>query len=180
MLPKKRVKYLYVAMKKGDREAFEALYKLFYERLSKYILSISKNTVEAEDIAQETLIWLWESRKDITINSSLNAYLYRSARNRYMDLYRKKERRSKLIEEIRQDIIIYIENSDAVEKELRLKQLYAAIEELPEKCKEIFILSKLKRYKQKDIAIQLNISQRTVESQIRNGLLAIRSKLDIN
>lgn len=172
-LQKSNDKAIIARLKKGDSDAFTQVYKAYYEKLCRYVYSLSSDEKIAEDIAQEQLMQLWVKRDSLNI-LSLNAYLYRSAFNKYINIYKQEQRKNSLINELRVDSLIEVENSSEQLKEKRLSILRKIIDDLPEKRREIFILSKINNYKYKEIAEMKNISERTVESQIRKALITIR------
>ncbi|MDH7447383.1 RNA polymerase sigma factor [Aquimarina sp. 2201CG14-23] len=170
-------KKLLTALKKGSKKAYTDIYVSYYERLCKYIFSLSRNLKESEDLVQETLLQLWTQRDSLKIHTSLKAYLYKSAYHKYIDFYRKNLKERTIVDALQQEAVIAFEDEDNSVKEERLRILKEAIELLPEKRKEIFVLNKLKNHRYKEVAVLLNISERTVESQIRKALIFIRERL---
>ncbi len=167
--------------KTDSQEAFSQLYRIYFEKLSRYIYTLCSDKYQSEEIAQETLLILWKNRKKIKAHTSLNAYLYRSAYNNYINLYNKNKKRAEHIEEFRLNTIIALEELDTKPIDKRLDQLQKIINDLPPIRKEIFILNKLQNYTYKEIAKMRNISERTVESQIRKALITIRAAIkDLN
>ncbi len=164
-------------LQSGDTKFYEQLYLVYYDKLGKYIFYLSQQKQLAEDIAQDTLIEFWQKRHTITITTNLNGYLYKSAYHRFIDQNRKKAKASSILEDLRREVVIKTENLPTEVKEERLKAMYKVIDALPEKRREIFVLSKLKNYKYKEIAEKLQISERTVESQIRKALITLREHL---
>ncbi|MDC6367789.1 MULTISPECIES: RNA polymerase sigma factor [Flavobacteriaceae] len=168
------------AIKKGDKTAYAVLYRAYYNKLCTYIYSLDEDGKRAEDIVQDVLLKLWVNRADLKIYSSLNAFLYRTAHNAYLDFYRKDKRRYALLRELRIEATIEFEATDNEEKETKLSRLRNIINQLPQKRKEIFILNKFQNFKYKEIAQMRNISERTVESQIRKAMSTIRKAVSKN
>lgn len=166
-------------LKSGHQPSFSIIYKRYYNKLCRYVYSMSNNNGIAEDIVQQTLLDLWEKRDKLVIRSSLNAYLYRCARNKFFDHIKKENRQNSSIEQLRVEAILEVENLDAEIKERRLVAIENIIASLPKKRKEIFILNKFKNYKYREIATLQNISVRTVESQIRKALITIRKEMEL-
>ncbi|WP_303316526.1 sigma-70 family RNA polymerase sigma factor [Flavivirga abyssicola] len=160
----------------GDKDAYTQIYKIYYAKLCRYVYSLSNNASLAEDIVQEQLMHLWLKRETHTI-ISLNAYLYRSVYNKYISFCNAEKRQLSLKEKLRMEAIIEVESSEGAVNQERLNALKNIIDNLPQKRKEIFILSKLKNYEYKEIASMKNISERTVESQIRKALITIRHEV---
>lgn len=170
-----RTNNLWDKIKRGDKKAFETLFNNNYNTLSSYICTYTKSQSIAEDIAQETFIKLWINRNTIEIQTSLKAYLFRSAYNMYIDSYRIKKQNSVLLENIRYQILqeqFINSNDDILDK--KIEKIKHLIQLLPNQCRKILLLSKEKGYKNREIAVKLNISIKTVESQIRIAYDKIR------
>lgn len=165
------------ALKKGDKSVYTTIYKAYYDKLCRYCFSLSNDDKQVEDIVQDVLIDLWTRREKLNIKTSLNSYLYRAVHNKYIDLYRKETRKHSLINELRIEAIVELEGLEKDSIEVQLSALQKIIDQLPQKRKEIFILSKLNNYKYREIAEMRNISERTVETQIRKAMMTIRKEM---
>ncbi len=170
-----------LALKKGDKDAFALIYLDFFDKLSKYVYTLSDDEHLAQDIAQDVLMTLWHRRKVLFIKTSLNAYLYKNAYHNFTDYYKKKKREKSLVTTLQIEAIQELEmENESVYSSEKLKLLLEIIDRLPEKRKEIFILHKLRNYHHKEIAEMLNISVRTVENQISRALASIRKEIANN
>lgn len=161
-------------VQKIDNQSLKELFDLHYSSLCLYMIQFTKDRQDAEDIAQETFIKFWEKREKLLVTSSFKSYLFRSAYNLYMDQIRKEKRNDLLLVELKYEgLLSQIEEkeSDQQEKINKVKQI---VEKLPDRCKEILLLSKREGLKNKEIAIRLNISIKTVESQMRLAFQKIR------
>ncbi|OEK06129.1 hypothetical protein A8C32_19045 [Flavivirga aquatica] len=176
MATSKQEEILLSQLKLGDKDAYTQIYITYHAKLCRYMFSLSGNASLSEDIVQEQLMQLWIKRETLSI-ASLNAYLYKSVYNKYMNFCNNEKRKISLREQLRMEVIIDIESSEAEINQERLSALKNIIDKLPQKRKEIFILSKLKNYEYKEIASMRNISERTVESQIRKALITIRHEI---
>ncbi len=167
---------LFEEIKKGNREAFTYLFDNYYDALYRYIFSFTKDTQQTEDIVQDAMITIWNNRRNINTKQSLKSYLYRIAHNQFIDEYRKNKVRLNYIDEVKKTALDYfIENNDEVityKKEKLIKE----IENLPPKCKEVFLLNKKNGLKYKEVAEELNISIKTVEIHISKALKILRKK----
>ncbi len=166
------------ALKRGDKKAYTYIYEGYYNKLCAYLYSLSDNGKLSEDIVQDVMLKLWVKRRKVNIHTSLNAFLYRAVHNAYMDRCRKNVRRRILIEELWLEAVMEVENSNKNLKERHLIALQKIINALPQKRREIFILSKLKNYKYREIAKIQGISERTVEGQIRKAMITVRSEFE--
>jgi len=174
-------------IKKGDRAAFNELYLLHYSSLRNYGRSFLSAT-ETEDIIQDVFLNVWLHKENIDETLSLKAYLFRSVYNSALNVLKKKQPDQKLsdyqqeIENIRcqyydpdsNDVIQYLYNNDIKTR------IDAAIESLPPKCKEVFILSYLEDMPSKDISKKLAVSLSTVQNHTYNALKQLREKLRRN
>lgn len=161
-----------------SRQDFEYLFNEHYSRLCSYAYNFLKEKDGSEEIVQEVFFKLWIKRNEITIESSLESYLYRAVRNACLNLIKHINIREKY-KEYNQETIEYDEQVDkdpmnASELELKIR---ASIDLLPEQRKKIFILSRYEQLKYKEIAEQLGISVKTVENQMGKALKFLREEL---
>lgn len=162
-------------LKNGDKEIFEKVYREYYIPLCYYCLRYIEKFEDSEEIVQDLFLKLWEKHKELEINSSLKAYLYRAVQNYALNYLSKKKTKEKyLLIQSGQ----YYNNSDKgnaklEEDELRLI-LKQAILKMPEKRRQIFELSRFDGLKYSKIASNLSISVKTVESQITKSLKYLR------
>ncbi len=173
-------------LKEGDVGSFSDLFKQTHPRLMGYCQLFVKNKTEAEDIVQECFFSLWENRYKIDPHKSVESLLFVSLRNRCLNYLKEHSRYSfaSLQEGAVPNELQYLYQLDFNEqKEMSLEEqlieaLKNAIEELPERKKQIFIKSKMEGLKQKEIARQLGISVKTVEKHLKEAKLELRLKLE--
>ncbi len=172
-------------IKGGSEKAFYILYTLLFANLIKYIRQIVKDLFLAEDIVQETFIKLWQDRKVIHITGSVQAYLYRMAHNMALNKLQHLATAKNAVHETRSeeewqfirdtyrvdDFII--ENMERDNTDMLIRR---AIETLPDKCREVFVLSRYENLSNEEIAQKLNISVNTVRAHIYKALETIRQK----
>jgi len=168
---------LHKRINNGDATAYQYLFSEYYSWLCNYVLKLSGNSSVSEDIVQEVFMNLWTKRSQIVINSSIKNYLFRSCHNEFLQFVKKEKRRMDFLDEIRLKVLFenYELESQRIHEE-RLDKLDFFIDQLPPKRKEIFIKNKLERKKYKEIAQELNISLKTVESQMSKALRFLREK----
>lgn len=165
---------------------FEKLYSAYFTKLVRFASEFVLSTEDAENIIQDIFIYLWEHQEILKNISNLNAFLFVLVKNKCIDFIRQKKLQEQKMEEF----------ESVMEKEFQLK-IYAlqefdenalstddiekilddAINSLPEKCREIFILSRMEALKHKEIAERLNISSKTVENQITTAIKKLRIEL---
>tara|TARA_R110002073_G_scaffold8207_7_gene45952 strand:- start:59754 stop:60257 length:504 start_codon:yes stop_codon:yes gene_type:complete len=161
-------------VQKIDDQSLKELFDLNYRSLCSYMVQFTKDDQDAKDIAQETFIKFWEKRDKLQITSSFKSYLFRSAYNLYMDQIRKEKRNDLLLVELKYEGLLSQIEEEGSDQEEKINKVKQVVEKLPNKCKEILLLSKREGLKNKEIAIRLNISIKTVESQIRVAFQKIR------
>lgn len=119
-------------------------------------------------------MYLWDNRKKIIISTSIKSYLYRILYNKLMDYYRmKKKRDEQLIEYYNHSLTKVIDSTENY-KEQRLSKLEKCLEELPKRCKKVFLDKRLKGFKSKEIAENMDISIKTVEGHITRAFKLIK------
>ncbi|MCM4162297.1 MULTISPECIES: RNA polymerase sigma factor [unclassified Arenibacter] len=162
----------------------EQKFKLVYEQLFGPVLAYTKtltnNHDQAKDIVQNCFIALWQKRPDLIESKSLKSFLYTTAYNSFIDLYRKDQRKNQILDELKYSMAK--ENLSEVEsnEDSKIKKLKKVIDQLPPKCREIILLNKKDGLKYKEIAVLKNISEKTVESQMRIAFAKIREAFDNN
>lgn len=164
-------------LKRGDVRAYEELYNSYYKSLVVYCYNLTKDQDSAEDIVQQTLLNIWSKRDRLEIQSSLKSYLYRAVHNTFVNEYRKLQKEDIALLELQKDILIdYIKIEESVLEE-KIKLLELAIDQLPPRNKEVFLLSKKWGHKHKEIAARLGISEKAVEKHIGKATQTIKKWL---
>ena len=165
-------------LKQDDEAALSAIYKKYWQPLYLSAYNIIKDKQICEDIIQELFIKLWNNRQGIEITVSLKAYLYASIR---YEVYRQ-IRIGAVREDIYDDLLERI-HTPAVYGNIEYKELIAqissVINKLPEKCREVYKLSREENLSHKQIAEQLNISTKTVENHLTKALRQLRTSLSV-
>lgn len=171
-------KDLIVRLKKGDQTAFELLFHFYYPGLVVYSTQFTTDRMEAEEIVQDFFVRLWQRHQQLNLTDSLKSYLFLSVKNGCLNYLKHKKVEEKYIKQMAElsnqhiayDPDLYI----ASELQEKVKNV---IELLPEKCREIFMMSRIQGLKNEEIAANLNISKRTVETQISKALKVLRLEL---
>ena len=165
---------LYHQIKQGDAEAMKSLFHLHYKPLCTYVVQFTKSMPEAEDIVQGIFVRLWSNRETLTIVTSTKAYLYRSAHNAYIDTYRKSKKEILLLDRLKYEALSNQLEEDDTLLQQRLAKTKLLISVLPERCKEVLLLSKKEGYKNREIAKKLEISIKTVEAHLAVAIKKIQ------
>lgn len=162
---------------RGDRGAFELLFREHYAALVRFGEGLLRSRELAEDTVQEVLLNLWRQRETVRVDDSVRAYLYRAVRNRALNHIRnervRREAVPQLVLESRE-----AEAGDAGLLETELETaVRAAVAELPPRCREVFELSRVRGLRYSEIAETLGISIKTVETQMGRALKSLRERL---
>ena len=158
-----------------ESEAFDSLFESHYARLCNYAYTMVNSFDVAEDLVQDVFVNIWTRRKKIVIQSTINAYLYKCVYNACLD-HQKKNRLQHIFAKFKQDGDILSLHDSIQDFELP-ERVDRAIEELPVQCRKIFKMSRQKGFKYHEIAKALNISENTVDTQIRRALKRLREQL---
>lgn len=163
-------------LQRGDEKAFETIFWKYNPRVFNFISSLLYDKTLAEDLTQNVFLKIWERHNDIQPEEGFEAYLFTIARNL---VYKETEKR--LISERFLDSIKQTDADRHVELDIDTESLKEYIDELVEQLppsrKKIYEMSRKQHLSNKEIAIQLSISEKTVETQIYRALHYLRSKL---
>ena len=151
---------------------FDDLFRYNYRPLCLYALHYIQDVDLSEDIVQESYTTLWEKLQDGAHVLNRKSYLYMMVRNRCMDHLRKKGIPTESLKPY--DTYGIIDDDDAQGRSQTEAKLWTAIDSLPEKCREVFILSKRDGLKYEEIAEELNLSVNTVRNQISKALKVLK------
>ena len=167
-------------LRSGDANIFEWLFKNKYKGLCYYATKLLGNISTAEEIVSETFAEIWEKKEKIIFTSSVNAYLYTTVHNKSINFLKRQKTISAynkyLLETKREFNPAEIPDNIYHEKDITI-EIVNAIKLLPEKCREIFILSRFENKRYREIAELLDISPKTVENQMGIALEKLRKHL---
>ena len=165
-------------LKRDDFSAFDALFRKYAQSLYAFALSITRDSFAAEEITQLVFLKVWEKRIQINEQLSFKSFLFSVAYNETISWLRKENSEKRRIGEYAQ-FAASLSNETEQSVEFRNMEQVAGrlIEEMPEKRKQIFRLSREQGFTNKEIAEKLNISVKTVENQMTAALKYLREKL---
>ncbi|MES2240167.1 MAG: RNA polymerase sigma-70 factor [Bacteroidota bacterium] len=167
-------------LQENDEEALTFIYKKYWEIMYLAAYNLVKDKSVCEDIVQEVFISLWQRRTKLQIKASLKSYLYTSTVYKVYDHFDKNKKmvRAELFDDFERKIEASNPETKLMHEEL-ISYLDTIIDTLPAKCKEVYQLSREDMLSNKEIAEQLNISQRTVEGHISKALKIIKDSLGV-
>jgi len=170
-------KELVKKLKEGDSFAFEVLFYKYRNKTKGFALKIVPAQIDPEEIVQEVFVRVWLKKDAIDPEKDFQSYLFSIAKNLVLDHLKSAVNRKLYFvgEHFHQDLLVDdgLEASISEETEEKLQKL---INEIPERRREIFRLSRFEGLSYKQIAERLNISENTVDSQIRNALAFLRKE----
>ncbi len=171
-------KELITRLRAGDQTAFELLFHHYYPGLVLFSSQFTTDRNEAEEIVQDFFVKFWQKHHQISLTDSLKAYFFLSVKNSSLNFLKHRKVEEKYIQQMMKlsDRYLAYDPDLYIDSELQEK-LKSAIDLLPEKCREIFTMSRIKGLKNDEIADQLNLSKRTVETQISKALKILRHEL---
>jgi len=164
----------------GDHNAYEQLYKRYFRLLYTYAFKKLRDEELAKDIIQEFFTELWYKRNSIIVSGSIAAYFYSAINNRIINYFSRESVKAKYINAL--DNFLSSENDTTdhlVGEKLMIELIEREIQALPPKMRQVFELSRKEHLTNKEIADKLNISERTVETQVSNALYRLRTKLGL-
>jgi len=165
-------------IKQNDQKAFQVLFERYYERLCRFANTYSHDVDGAEEIIQGVFINIWNKRGSIKIHSSVKSYLYAAGKNHSLNYLRSRSRltelnvKTELLQTVPAQAELQMEYSDLK------KMIQTAVQKLPKRCREIFVLRKEEELSYKEIAERLQISRKTVENQLSIALKRIKEHIN--
>lgn len=166
---------LLAELRRGSRNAFSSLFRKYYQDLIFFGGTFLPDRASCEDIVQNIFVRLWENREYIYIEDSLKSFLLRSVQNACIDELRHKQS----VNEYEKYMETFTDcGSMDTEKYILYSDMHAqlekALQRLPELCRQAFVMNRFERLKYKEIARQLNVSERTVEVRIGKAIGLLR------
>jgi len=173
---------LVTGIRAGDLRAFEELYRIYYVYLCLIAEHITRNSSDAEEIVSDVFVKLWNNREKTEIIFSIKSYLIKAVRNTSLNYIEQNSLKRKLTDPIEDpDLWLPAWDSDyplgqMYEQEVR-DILEKGINELPDACREIFLLSRNEEMNYNEIAGKLGVSVNTIKTQIKIALSRLRANL---
>ena len=168
--------FLLSAVQRGDQKAFDTLFRRYYPMLCAYGHRFVE-LEDAEEIVEDSLLWIWENRETLVIESSLNSYLfkmvYRRALNKLAHIDATQRADTRFYEEMQE----MLQDTDYYQIEELAKRIEDAVAALPESYREAFVMHRFRDMSYKEIAEILGISPKTVDYRIQQALKQLRVDL---
>jgi len=154
------------------------LFKSSFKGLTRFAQKYVKDFETAKEIVQDAFITLWEKRETIDLSKPVKSYLTTIIYNKSLNYLRDNKKFNKDI--LNFENLYPVSDHDSGDKLVAAeisRKINKAIEELPEKCREIFVLNRFENLKYQQVADKLQISIKTVETQMSKALQHMREKL---
>lgn len=174
-----------IELRKGRPYAYKKLFEVLYPRLKVYCSLFIPDNSQVEDIIQESFIALWENRKSIRVEGSIESLVFVMVRNRCLNVLRKKcvEEGGFDMDKMHLNELQYLYHLDFTGKENKsleeelIESFKLAVDNLPSKMKLVFTRCKMEGRKQTEVAQELGISLKMVEKHISKAKKLIKVKL---
>jgi RNA polymerase sigma-70 factor (ECF subfamily) len=164
-------------LRQGDRDAFDAIFREHYPSAVSVAERISGERAVAEEVGQDVMLELWRRRETVSVDESLRAYIVRAARNRALNYLRHERMKVRTAPHAAGPTVT---QPDAPSRLAELEidaAVREAVDALPERCREVFKLSRGQGLKYAEIAGAMGISVKTVEAQMGKALRTLRERL---
>ena len=168
--------FLLSAVQRGDQKAFDTLFRRYYPMLCAYGHRFVE-LEDAEEIVEDSLLWIWENRETLVIESSLDSYLfkmvYRRALNKLAHIDATQRADTRFYEEMQE----MLQDTDYYQIEELAKRIEDAVAALPESYREAFVMHRFRDMSYKEIAETLGVSPKTIDYRIQQALKQLRVDL---
>lgn len=165
------------ALKEGNLKAFSELFDRYGKRLYHFSMGYLKSVEDAEEIVQDVFLKIWNIREELLVDKSFDSYLFTIAKNAILNTIRKSKSEQAYLNYAK----LHPDKNVLLDDELNFNELEKAYNEsvdlLSPRRKEVFLLSKEQFLSNAEIAIKMNISVKTVESQMTTAFSEIRKNL---
>jgi RNA polymerase sigma-70 factor (ECF subfamily) len=165
----------------SDRSAFEQVFRTLHDPLFRYVRSIVQDDAVASDVVQDVFVKLWEARETLDASQSLEAYVYRMARNRAYNHHRDRRTRTDKEDDVRDEAVGAPAHpaapDEALDAQILEDNIDTWIQDLPDRQREALVLSRFQGLSHEAIADVMEISPRTVNNHIVRALRALREQL---
>lgn len=168
--------FLLSAVRHGDQKAFDTLFRRCYPMLCAYGHRFV-DLEDAEEIVEDSLLWIWENRETLVIESSLTSYLFKMVHRRALNKLAHIDATQRADTRFYEEMQELLQDTDFYQVEELTKRIEKAIAALPESYREAFVMHRFRDMSYKKIAETLGISSKTVDYRIQQALKQLRVDL---
>jgi RNA polymerase sigma-70 factor (family 1) len=155
---------------------FKEVFDRFYDHLRNYLYYLSGDIEWADDALQEVFMVVWEKKNSVN-EETLKSYLFTIGRNLFLKHNRRKAVHLKFEKLNQEENLTQSAEEDVLDREFD-RHLQSAISDLPEKCRTVFLMSKMDGMTNQQIADSLHVSVKAIEKQITKAFKILRDKLN--
>jgi len=178
-------KELIERLRRNDQSAFKELFRLYFFDLREYAGFYTADTQAAEDLVQDVFFRIWERRGELTIHTSIKSYLVRAVHNSSIQYLRHRSvvhQHNKMIKDRLEESMIInklcFEEGICKLFENEIKEIVdSSLPRLPERTRNIYLMSRKKNMKNEEIAKELNVTVKTIEYHMTKALSLLREEL---
>ncbi len=182
----KSTEYQFNQFKKGDERSFEFFFKRDYNSIVGFCMHFLGDIDKSKSIAQDSFIKLWQNKEKVNSFNGIKSFLYVAAKTGCLNVLRhekivakyKDSKLNRLEHQLKLDVLRSVQVDSLMLSELE-ELIKTSVDELPEKCKDVFIKKRIELKKNKEIAEELHISVKAVEANMTRALKKLRVKLSV-
>ena len=168
--------FLLSAVQRGDQKAFDTLFRRYYPMLCAYGHRFVE-LEDAEEIVEDSLLWIWENRETLVIESSLNSYLFKMVYRRALNKLAHIDATQRADTRFYEDMQEMLQDTDYYQVEELTRRIEGAVAALPESYREAFVMHRFRDMSYKEIAETLGVSPKTIDYRIQQALKQLRTDL---
>jgi RNA polymerase sigma-70 factor (family 1) len=165
---------------KDDKQAFQLLYDKYWDQLFAAAILKIHDEEEVNDIVQNLFVTIWIKRKELNINDNVDAYLFRALKNRIINFFKRKYLTADKLDQFSKNSAVKTDSvaeSMFTYKEVELI-ISKEVESMPDKMRQVFLLSRDEQMSSKRISEILSLSDQTVRNQISKAIKRIKITLE--
>lgn len=168
--------YLFSAIQQGDEKAFDTLFRKYYPLLCAYGHKFI-DLEDAEEIVQDSLLWIWENRESLVIETSLSSYLFKMIYRRSLNKLAHNDATQRAETRFYEEMQEMLQDTDSYLFEELTRRIKEAVATLPDSYREAFMMHRFRNMSYKEIAETLGVSPKTVDYRIQQALKQLRTDL---
>ncbi|MCU4154396.1 RNA polymerase sigma-70 factor [Carboxylicivirga sp. A043] len=172
-------KILVKKLSKGEIKAFDQLFELYSSKLYAFAMKYLKSDVDAEGLVQEVFIKVWKKREELDSNKSFKSYLFTIAFNQIKKQFEKRQLIYGMVDALAPELADNSTERGIFYRSV-LHQVIDLLNELPEKKRKIFEMSRFEGLPSKEIAQRIGLAPKTIDNQISEVIHYLKDRVDIS
>lgn len=174
--PTSEIDILFSAIQQGEQKAFDTLFRQYYPMLCGYAHRFIE-LEDAEEIVQDSFLWIWENRKTLVIETSLGSYLFKMVYCRALNRQAHIDATQRADTHFYTEMQLLLQDIDPYQIKELTERIEEAVAALPESYREAFVMHRFREMSYKEIAEALEVSPKTVDYRIQQALKLLRAEL---